>query len=59
VVLTSLPVIAFSLLDRPVSDAALVAHPQLYNSSTSLTGRAFWKARACSHACTLYRFASS
>jgi hypothetical protein len=47
VVLSSLPVMAFSLLDRPVSDATLLAHPQLYNTCTSLTGRAFWKARAC------------
>jgi len=43
VVLTSLPILLFALFDRPVSDAALLAHPQLYNKSTSLSGRAFWK----------------
>ena len=43
VVLTSLPILIFALLDRPVSDAGLLAHPQLYNRSTSLSGRAFWK----------------
>ena len=43
VVLTSLPILLFALLDRPVSDAGLLAHPQLYKRSTSLSGRAFWK----------------
>ncbi len=43
VVLTSAPVIAFSWFDRPLSDEALLAHPGLYNNSTSLSGRAFWK----------------
>ena len=43
VVLTSLPILIFALLDRPVSDAGLLAHPQLYNQSKSLSGRAFWK----------------
>ena len=46
VVLTSLPVLVYALLDRPATDAELLAHPQLYNNSSSLTGRAFWKARA-------------
>ena len=44
VVLTSAPVVAFALLDRPARDDRLLAHPGLYNRSTSLTGRAFWKA---------------
>jgi phospholipid-transporting ATPase len=43
VLLTSLPILIFALVDRPVSDAGLLAHPQLYNRSTSLSGRAFWK----------------
>jgi magnesium-transporting ATPase (P-type) len=43
VVLTSLPVIVFALFDRPLSDAGLLAHPQVYNRSRSLSGRTFWK----------------
>jgi hypothetical protein len=54
VVLTSLPIIAFALLDRPVSDAALLRRPQLYNNSTSLTGRAFWKV-SCNGAASVLR----
>lgn len=43
VVLTSAPVVAFALLDRPLSDAGLLANPEAYNRSQSLSGRTFWK----------------
>ena len=44
VCLTSLPVIAFSLLDKPLAHRTLLTVPELYNRSTSLTQGAFWKA---------------
>jgi len=44
VVLTSAPVVAFALLDRPLSDAGLLAHPAIYGKAQGLSGRTFWKA---------------
>lgn len=43
VFLTSLPIIVFSLFDKPVSNETLATVPQVYNKSTSLTPGAFWK----------------
>jgi phospholipid-transporting ATPase len=59
VVLTSAPVVAFALLDRPLSDAGLLAHPQAYNTSHSLSGRTFWKTLldACAHGAICFFFA--
>ena len=59
VVLTSAPVVAFALLDRPLSDAGLLANPQAYNTSHSLSGRTFWKTLldACVHGAICFFFA--
>ncbi|CAD7701700.1 unnamed protein product [Ostreobium quekettii] len=43
VILTSMPILLFSLIDRPVSDASLVRFPQLYNTAHSLSTRVFWR----------------
>jgi len=46
VVFTSLPILLFALMDRPLSDATLLAHPQLYGGASgggTLSGRSFWK----------------
>ena len=59
VVLTSAPVVAFALLDRPLSDAGLLAHPQAYDTAHSLSGRTFWKTLldACVHGAICFFFA--
>lgn len=46
VVFTSLPILLFAVLDRPVGDlVAFIRYPQLYDKrkSTSLTTASFWK----------------
>ncbi|GMH33051.1 hypothetical protein BSKO_00885 [Bryopsis sp. KO-2023] len=43
VVFTSMPILLFSLLDRPLDDRILIRFPQIYNSSTSLSTGTFWR----------------
>ncbi|GMH33103.1 hypothetical protein BSKO_00937 [Bryopsis sp. KO-2023] len=43
VVFTSMPILLFSILDRPVDDTILIRFPQLYNRSTSLSTETFWR----------------
>ena len=43
VVLTSLPILFFAVIDRPLSDTSYVVFPQLYYQNTSLNMRIFWK----------------
>eukprot|EP01025_Chloroclados_australasicus_P031044 TRINITY_DN3132_c0_g4_i1.p1 TRINITY_DN3132_c0_g4~~TRINITY_DN3132_c0_g4_i1.p1 ORF type:complete len:1356 (-),score=176.40 TRINITY_DN3132_c0_g4_i1:580-4509(-) len=43
VVFTSLPVLLFSLLDKPVDFHTLIRFPQTYNRNRSLTTLIFWK----------------
>lgn len=47
VVFTSLPIFVLALTDRPLSDASLLRHPQLYGSRRrggQLSSASFWKA---------------
>lgn len=43
VVFTSMPILLFSLLDRPMSSSMLMRFPQMYNRSDSLSTAVFWK----------------
>lgn len=43
VVFTSVPILLFALVDRPLSDESLIRFPQLYNRSQSLSTKVFWK----------------
>lgn len=43
VVFTSMPILLFSVLDRPVGDITLIRFPQMYNRSTSLATSTFWR----------------
>lgn len=43
VVFTAVPILLFSLIDRPLSDDAFMRFPQLYNKTESLSTRVFWR----------------
>lgn len=43
VVFTSMPILLFSLLDRPMGSTMMMRFPQMYNSSDSLSTGVFWK----------------
>ncbi|DBA65766.1 hypothetical protein WJX79_001197 [Trebouxia sp. C0005] len=44
VVFTSVPILLFAVLDRPVINfSTLIQYPQVYNNQKSLTTRVFWK----------------
>ncbi|KAL3132559.1 hypothetical protein ABBQ32_009098 [Trebouxia sp. C0010 RCD-2024] len=44
VVFTSVPILLFAVLDRPVIHfSSLIQYPQVYNNQKSLTTRVFWK----------------
>eukprot|EP00803_Ostreobium_quekettii_P002905 evm.model.scf_903.4 EVM.evm.TU.scf_903.4 scf_903:32108-44084(+) len=43
VVFTAVPILLFSVLDRPVSDASFIRFPQLYNRAHSLSNSVFWR----------------
>ena len=43
VVLTSLPILFFAVIDKPVSDTSYIVFPKLYNQGKSLNMRVFWK----------------
>lgn len=43
VVFTSMPILLFSLLDRPVDDEILIRFPHMYNQGSSLSAGTFWR----------------
>jgi len=43
VVFTSMPILLFSVLDRPMGSNTLMRFPQMYNHSDSLSTAVFWK----------------
>ena len=43
VVFTSMPILLFALLDRPMGSSMLMRFPQMYNHSDSLSTGVFWK----------------
>ena len=43
VVFTSMPILLFSVLDRPMGSSTLMRFPQMYNHSDSLSTAVFWK----------------
>lgn len=43
VVFTSMPILLFSLLDRPMGSSVMMRFPQIYNHAESLSTIVFWK----------------
>lgn len=43
VVFTSMPILLFAVLDRPMGNVTLMRFPQMYNNSDSLSTLVFWK----------------
>lgn len=43
VVFTSMPILLFAVLDRPMRDETMLRFPQMYNQAASLTTLTFWK----------------
>jgi magnesium-transporting ATPase (P-type) len=46
VVFTSLPILLFSVLDKPLNFETMVQYPQTYNRSNGLSTLIFWKTGA-------------